>query len=163
MTLGEFANLLGVEPKWVQNAGAVLGPRFRYTLAVARRLALARALNEALGMPLPRAYAQAADVFRRWDGTARPVRLGDDEPAAVDVTVDVYRIQAEVNVGVSRLRTLYSPRRRGRPAGRRDPVEAATAYGIDTTLLAANLRREPAERLRQLDAMVSFRRRVRRG
>jgi hypothetical protein len=33
---------------------------------------------------------------------------------------------------------------------------------LDLTLLAANLRRTPTQRLRQLDAMVDFRRRVRR-
>ena len=44
------------------------------------------------------------------------------------------------------------------------PTEtAAEDYGLDLTLLAANLRRTPAQRLRQLDAMADFRRRARRG
>jgi hypothetical protein len=43
-----------------------------------------------------------------------------------------------------------------------DPLAAARTYGIDLTLLAANLRRSPEERIRQLDAMLDFARRVRR-
>jgi hypothetical protein len=46
--------------------------------------------------------------------------------------------------------------------GRPDPITAAQAYGIDITLVAANLRRTPAERVRQLDAMYDFAHRVKR-
>lgn len=79
------------------------------------------------------------------------------------VTVDVYRILATLSAGLSRLRTMQAPRRPGRPArARRDPIRAAEAHGLDLSLVAANLRRTPAERLRQLDGMADFRRRVRR-
>lgn len=162
MTLGEFAYLLDVDPKWVQNVAANLGGSLRYTLQTAQRLAVARALAEALAVPMPRAYAIAADVLRGYDGSKRPVRVpGVEGPVAV--TLDVYRILAAVSTGLSRLRSLYAPRRRGRPAASRDPIQAARAYGLDPTLLAANLRRTPAERLRQLDAMIDFRRRARRA
>ena len=162
MTLGEFAYVLDVDPKWVQNAGAALGSPLRYTLATAQCLAVARALSDALGMPLPRAYAEAAGMLRRYDGSRRPVPVSTGE-GAVAATVDVYRILAAVSTGLSRLRTTYAPRRRGRPSrARRDPIRRAADYGLDLTLLAANLRRTPAERLRQLDAMAEFRRRVRR-
>ena len=114
-------------------------------------------------MPLPRAYTIAGKVLRKSGGSREPVRVSDDmDPVAV--TVDVYRILAAVSVGLSRLRTMYAPRRRGRPATlRRDPIRVAEEYGLDLSLLAANLRRTPAERLRQLDAMADFRRRARRG
>jgi predicted nucleotidyltransferase len=162
MTLGEFAYVLDVDPKWVQNAGAALGTPLRYTLATAQRLAVARALSDALGTPLPRAYAEAAGMLRRYDGSRRPVPVSISD-GAVAATVDVYRILAAVSAGLSRLRTTYAPRRRGRPSrARRDPIRRAADYGLDLTLLAANLRRTPAERLRQLDAMAEFRRRVRR-
>ncbi len=163
MTLGEFACLLDTDPKWVQNAAAALGGSLRYTLPTARRLALARALAETAGMPLPRAYATAGRILRTYRGSKGPVRVsGEGDPVAV--TVDVYRILAAVSVGLSRLRTMYAPRRRGRPTTVRcDPIRAAEEYGLDLTLLAANLRRTPAERLGQLDAMADFRRRVRRG
>lgn len=163
MTLGEFAYLLDVSPKWVQNVAAVVGGSLPYTLLTARRLAVARALVEATGMLMPRAYALATDVLKRNDGSRRPVRIPGDDGDVV-LTVDVYRILAAVSAGLSRLRTMYQPRRRGRPAsGRPDPRQVAAEYGLDLSLLAANLRRTPAQRLRQLDAMVDFRLRVRRG
>ncbi len=43
-----------------------------------------------------------------------------------------------------------------------DALAAAREYGIDLTLLLANLRRTPEQRLRQLDAMLDFKNRVRR-
>jgi hypothetical protein len=162
VTLAEFAYLLDVSPKWVQNAAAALGGSLRYTLPSAQRMAVARALAETTGMPLPRAWGLAGRVLREFDGSSEPVQVSD-ELSPVDVTVDVFRILAAVNVGLSRLRTTYEPRRRGRPArARRNPIRAAEAYGLDLSLLAANLRRTPAERLRQLDAMADFRRRSRR-
>lgn len=163
MTLAQFAYLLDVDPKWVQNAAAALGGSLRYTLPTAQRLAIARALADTADMPLPRAHAIAGRVLRKFRGSREPVRVSD-EADPVAVTVDVFRILATVSVGLSRLRTMYAPRRRGRPAtARRDPVRVAEEYGLDLSLLAANLRRTPAERLRQLDAMADFRRRVGRG
>ncbi len=163
MTLAEFAYLLDADPKWVQNAAAALGGELRYTLATARRLAVARALSRSGDMPLPRAYTIAGKVLRTSVGSRKPVRVSE-EAAPVAVTVDVFRILGAVSVGLSRLRTMYAPRRRGRPASlRRDPLRVAEEYGLDLSLLAANLRRTPAERLRQLDAMADFRRRTGRG
>jgi hypothetical protein len=163
MTLAEFAYLLDADPKWVQNAAAALGGSLRYTLPTARRLAVARALAETVDMPLSRAYAIASEVLQKSDGSKAPVRVSDDTDP-VTLTVDVFRILATVSVGLSRLRTMYAPRRRGRPPTlRRDPIRVAEEYGLDLSLLAANLRRTPAERLRQLDAMADFRRRAGRG
>ncbi len=163
MTLAQFAYLLDADPKWVQNAAAGLGGSLRYTLPTAQRLAVARALVEAAAMPLPRAWTIAGKVLRTSGGSSEPVRVSDDsDPVAV--TVDRFRILATVTVGLSRLRTMYAPRPRGRPATpQRDPIRAAEEYGLDLSLLVANLRRTPAERLRQLDAMAGFRRRAARG
>jgi hypothetical protein len=163
MTLAEFAYLLDADPKWVQNAAAAIGGSFHYTLLTAQRLAVARALGQTADMPLPRAYAIAGKILRQSGGSREPVRISDDaDPVAV--TVDVFRVLATVSVGLSRLRTMYAPRQRGRPATlQRDPIRVAEEYGLDLSLLAANLRRTPAERLRQLDAMADFRRRARRG
>ncbi len=60
MTLGEFARLLDVEPKWVLNRMAELGLPARYTIALARRLTVCRAIHEATGMPLERAIVVAS-------------------------------------------------------------------------------------------------------
>lgn len=163
MTLGEFSCLLDVEPKWVQNVVASLGGSLPFTLAAARRLAVARALADALGVPMPRAHALAGSVLRRYKGSRTPVTVNLPEDAAVTVTIDVYRILARVSVGLSRLRTLYAERQRGRPAAPRNPIAAAEDYGVDISLLKSNLRRTHEQRLRQLDAMVDFRRRVRRA
>lgn len=167
MTLGEFSLLVNVEPKWVLNASATLGGSLAYTLPAAKRLAVARALNQALGVPIPKAYELAAQILARYKAEL-PVTLRTEGKAgelgdAVHTTVDVHRILAAVYTGLSRLRTAYAPRRRGRPVtARRDPVQAAAEYGLDLTLLSANLGRTPAQRLRQLDAMAGFRRHVRR-
>jgi hypothetical protein len=166
VTLGEFAHLLNVDPKWVLNVSAALGGSLRYTLPAAKRLAVTRALHQALGVPIPRAYQLAAHTLARYKVGRLPVPMRSENETgglgdAVDTTVDVYRILAAVYTGLSRLRTMYAPRRRGRPgSARRDPVRAAAEHGLDLTLLSANLGRTPAERLRQLDAMVDFRRRV---
>ncbi|MBA3557464.1 MAG: hypothetical protein H0W30_02585 [Gemmatimonadaceae bacterium] len=165
MTLGEFSLLLNVEPKWVLNASAALGGALQYTLPAAKQLAVARALHQALGVPIPRAHELAGQILARYKAERLPVTvlsegktgLGD----TVDTTIDVYRILAAVYTGLSRLRTAYAPRRRGRPGtARRDSVRAAVEYGLDLTLLSANLGRTHAERLRQLDAMAGFRRGV---
>ncbi len=168
MTLGEFASLLNVGPKWVLNASAALGGSLPYTLTAGKQLAVARALHLALGVPIPRAYQLAAHALARYKVARLPVPVPSEEKTgglgdAVYTTVDVYRILAAVYTGLSRLRTTYAPRRRGRPGARRDPVRAAAEHGLDLTLLSANLGRTPAERLRQLDAMADFRRRVRRN
>ncbi|MGH7720495.1 MAG: hypothetical protein ACREON_16815, partial [Gemmatimonadaceae bacterium] len=143
---------------------ASLGGALRYTLLEVERLAVARALQVTSAMPLPSAYELAVDVLTRYRRERTPVVALDDNGGVVTIKVDVHRILAAVSTRLSVLRTRYAPKRRGRPRSRRhDPIRAAAEYGLDVTLLAANLRRTPAERLRQLDAMVDFRRRVRRG
>ncbi len=162
MTLAECALLAGADAKWVLNAAAVLPLPKRYSVGAAQRLAVARALQECAGAALPRAYAMAGEALRRYAGDRKPVTL---TPAgAVAVTVDVHRMLSEVNVRLSQLRTMYAPRRRGpRVSVRRDPLLVASEYGLDLSLLRANLGRTPTQRLRQLDGMADFARNVRRS
>lgn len=161
MTLGAFASLVGADPKWIQNAAAALEGRLAFTPTQARRLAIARALAESTGMPLLQAWEAAAEALSKFAGGREPVSIVLSDPA-IGITVDVYRLLARFAARLSWLRTEYQPRRRGRPGRRRDPVVAAKEYGLDPSLLRYNLGRSPAERLRQLDAMNTFRRRVRR-
>ena len=163
MTLAELALVVGVPPKTVLNAAAVLGTPTRYTLPLARRLAIAIALQQEAGIPLPRAWAMAAEALRRFGPGNGVVSIIVGTAGAVTVRVDVYRILAAVNVRLSQLRTTYAPRRRGRHAAPVDPLVRAEAHGLDLSLLRANLRRSPRQRLAQLDAMQDFRRRVHRG
>ena len=163
MTLAELALVVGVPPKTLLNAAAVLGAPARYTLPLARRMAVALALQQEAGIPLPRAWALAADAIRQFRTGGGIVTVAGGLAGTVAVQVDVYRILAAVNVRLSQLRTMYAPRRRGRRAEPIDPLVRATAQGLDLSLLRANLRRSPSQRLAQLDAMQDFRRRVRRG
>jgi len=163
MTLAELALVVGVPPKTILNAAAVLGTPTRYTLPLARRMAIAMALQQEAGIPLPQAWALAAEALRRFGPASRVVSITGNPPGAVTVRVDVYRILAAVNVRLSQLRTMYAPRRRGRRAAPVDPLIRAEAQGLDLSLLRANLRRSPRQRLAQLDAMQDFRRRVHRG
>ncbi len=162
MTLAELALVVGVPPKTLLNAAAVLETPARYTLPLARRLAVALAIQQEAGVPLPRAWDMAAEALRRFGTAGGVVTVTGDPAAVVAVQVDVYRILAAVNVRLAQLRTMYAPRRRGRRAEPVDPLVRATAHGLDLSLLRANLRRSPKQRLAQLDAMQDFRRRVRR-
>lgn len=163
MTLSELALVVGVPPKTILNAAAALQMPTRYTLPLARRLAVALALQQGAGIPLPRAWALAREALRRFRTEGGAATIAGDSAGVVAVQVDVYRILAAVNVRLSQLRTMYAPRRRGRRAEPLDPLVRATAHGLDLSLLRANLRRSPTQRLAQLDAMQDFRRRVRRG
>lgn len=156
MMLAELAHLVGVGPKWVLNTMAALGRADRYSLALARRLALTHAIVEATSAPVARAFELAEQTLRAGrDGTS-PVIIpqGDREVA---LWIDVRRILSSFNVRLSVLRTAFAPRQRGRlSARRRNPLDVATAWGIDLTLLADNARKSVEQRLRQLDAMVAF-------
>ena len=162
MVLAELAMLAGAEPKWVLNAAASLRVPVRYTLAFAQRLAIARELHMATGMPMPRAWELAGRALQHRPVQGKPFGVADTRDGLVSVEVDVWRILAAVNVRCAQLATMGAGRQRGPRPKRRDPVRAAERHGLDPSLLRANLARTPAERLRQLDAMVAFRRRVRR-
>lgn len=162
MTLADFALLVDASPKWVLNTRAVLGPGVRYTVAVAERLALVRLLNRDLAIPLPRAWALAGESLARTTGSSRQVEfpVGD---GTVNLSVDVHRLRSAIATRRSLLATMPPRRRTGRrPKRQSNPLAAAREYGLDVTLLQANLARRPTERLRQLDAMAAFRSHVHR-
>ncbi|MEK7403068.1 MAG: hypothetical protein AABZ80_12005 [Gemmatimonadota bacterium] len=163
MTLAELALLAGASPKWVLNAAAVVPVPRRYSLDVARRLAVTRAIQSAAGATLPKAWASAGDALSRYHGEDAPVTLAPHDSDAVVLTVDVGRLLSEVNVRHSQLNSMYAPRQRGRRRRPQDPVRDAVAYGLDVSLMQSNLERTVAQRVRQLDAMIAFRRNVRRG
>ncbi len=163
MTLAHFARLLGVSPKWVLNTMRALDLPPQYTPALARRLSIARAVHDGVGMPLPAAFAMARDALAAWDGERLPVTMMGTSTDDVALTVDVYRLLSAMNVRLADLRESFAPKVRGRPPrARRDPLEAAMAWGLDLSLLRDNLRKSPHARLRQLDAMRAFASAVRR-
>ena len=162
MTLADFAVLVDASPKWVLNTRAVLGPGIRYTVAVAERLSLVRTLNRDLAISLPRAWALAGEALARTPDPSGLVNFVAGDGTA-NLTIDIDRLCSAISTRRSLLTTMPPGRRVGRkPKRRSNPLTAARRYGLDVTLLQANLSRHPAERLRQLDAMAAFRSRVRR-
>jgi hypothetical protein len=153
MTLGEFSTAVGAPKRWVQNAFQALGLRAEYTEPLARRLAFARAVKEACGMPLRRAFPLAEEALARW-----PAQKTWDlrEPdGAVRVVIDLERFLSDYAVRLSLSRTFYAEKRRGRPPKRRlRGIALAKWYGVDLSLLQESLKRTPEERLRTLDRAV---------
>ena len=155
MTLTEFSIVVDAPPKWVLNTHAILRLGPDYTLEAAERLALIRILNQDFDIALPRARELAESALRTSSGPH--ARAG-----IADLTIDVPRLRAAVSTRRSQVATHHAPRRAGRKPKRTAPLTAARRYGIDLTLLQANLWRQPVERLRQLDGMVAFSQAVRR-
>ena len=161
MRLAEFALLVDADPKWVLNTRALLGRGVRYSIEVAERLALVRLLNRELGIPLPIAWRLAGKALAQSD--ADEVFEERSEGGLVTLRIDVRGLRAVVATRRSQLATMHQPRRAGRKSKRaRDPIERARQHGLDVTLLQANLNRTPRQRIRQLDGMAAFSKRVRR-
>jgi hypothetical protein len=149
----------------VLNTCAAVEPGAAYSVDLARRLYLARRIQRTLELPIALAYALAGDALRRHDdGESPSANLPLDPESTLTLAVDVGRIDSSLAARRAALRTTIAPRTRGRPSrGGTPPLAAAEAWGLDLSLLRSNLLRTPSERLRQLDAMVDFRRRVRRA
>lgn len=155
MTLGQFATAVGAPKRWVQNAFQALGLPAVYTEPLARSLAFAKAVKEACGMPLRRAFPLANGALARWP-THKTWELRDDD-GAVRVVLDLERFLSDYAVRLSLSRTFYAEKRRGRPRKRKlRGIALAEWYGVDISLLVESLRRTPEERLRQLDEAREF-------
>jgi hypothetical protein len=160
MTLGQFAVAVGAPPRWVLNALTRLGVPRRYSEPLARRLALARLLAEVVGVPLPEAFALAkrvlaeADPFGIW-------RL-ESPSGAIALTIEMPRFFTGYGARLALANTQYGEKRRGRKPSRRGSAgERARAYGVDTTLLSAQLSRTPQRRVSELNQNVEFLKNVR--
>ncbi|MEO5818576.1 MAG: hypothetical protein ABIT20_25120 [Gemmatimonadaceae bacterium] len=163
MTLAELAFLVQVDAKWVLNTLAALHRPARYSIALARRLRVTKAIQKSSGATVIIAFAQAEQALRAYDGGIAPVVIPADDPD-VAIQVDVRRILSSFNVRLSLLRTSVEPLRRGRPrTRRRDALRVAEEWGIDLSLLADNLGKTVEQRMRQLDTMAAFARNVRRS
>ena len=161
MQLAEFALLVDADPKWVLNTRAILGRGVRYTVEAAERVALVRILNRELGIPLPAAWELAGNALTRTEpkGVFEQASSGE----IVTLTIDVRRLRAAVATRRSQLATMHGSKRAGRkPKRALNALEAARRYGLDVTLLQANLARSPKVRLRQLDGMAALPTLVRR-
>ena len=163
MRLAELAFLLDVDAKWVLNALVALRRPQRYSMALAQRLAVARAIHEATGSSLARSFADAGRALEPAGDERNPRSIAQPDHD-VAIVVDVRRILSSFNVRRSLLHTTFESRQRGRTAAaRRDPMRTAADWGLDVTLLADNLSKTVEQRVRQLDAMAAFARRVQRA
>ncbi len=164
MTLDQFARVLEASPKWVLNTSRAIGADHDYSLERARSFAIARAVHEAVQLPLPQAFSLAREVLAEWTGDERPLSIRMEPSGDVSLTLDVYRLVASVNVRWSTLCESYAPIMRGRPKVKTaNPLDAARDWGLDLSLLRDNLRKSPLQRLQQLDNMHAFAHTVRRG
>jgi hypothetical protein len=155
MTLGQFAVAVGAPKRWVQNAFQALRLPAAYTEPLARRLAFAKAVKEACGMPVRRSFPLAEDALARWP--AHKTWELRDEDGAVRVILDLERLLSDYAVRLSLSRTFYAEKRRGRPRKRKlRGIALAKWYGVDLTLLVESLKRTPEERLQQLDEAREF-------
>lgn len=155
MRLAEFALLVDAPTKWVLNARALLRDVSVYSVEAAERMALMRELNRDFGMDLQRARAIADQAL----GTSDVREPG----GVVRLVVDIPRLRSAIATRMSQLKIQHQRRRAGRKPKRIAAIMAAKRYGIDVTLLQANLMRTHAERLRQLDGMVAFTTALRRA
>ena len=156
MTLGQFAVAVGATPRWVLNALTRLGLPRRYGEPLARRLALARFIAEAVGTPLPQAFRLAARALAEADphGTWRP---GGEEPGGVSLAIEMPRFFTAYGVNLALARNGYGERVRGRrPRRRGSAVERAKAYGVDVTLFDSALRRGPEQHMRMVAEDMAF-------
>ena len=151
--LGEYAVAVGAPKRWVQNARAALGERGPYTEDGARRLAFAKAVKEACGMPLRAAYPLAGEALASWPAQRSWSYQPDN--AAASVSVDLERFLSDYAARLSLSRSFYAERRRGRPRKRRG-VALAKWYGVDVTLNEESLELTPAQRLARLEGAVDF-------
>lgn len=160
MTLGQFAMAVGAPPRWVLNALTRLKVARRYSEPRARRLALAKMLADTAGTALPESWKLAGRALAETDpfGTWRH----ESPSGAIALVVDMPRFFTSYGVRLALARNNYGEQARGRRAKRRgSAVERARAYGIDTTLLTAQLTRTPAQRVSELDQNLEFLRKVR--
>lgn len=154
MTLGQFAMAVGASPRWVLNALARLALPRRYDEPLARRLALARFIAEAVGTPLPDALRLADRALKEADAHAtwRLEALG-----GVTLALDLPRFFTTYGAHLALALNHYGEKPRGRrPSRRGSAIERARAYGVDLTLFDSALRRTPEERISAVAENMEF-------
>ncbi|OGT94933.1 MAG: hypothetical protein A2083_07920 [Gemmatimonadetes bacterium GWC2_71_9] len=152
MTLGQFAVAVGASPRWVLNALTRLRVPRRYDEPLARRLALAKTLHASAGFTLPSAWEAAGRILREADYFKDWQYESDDGLVTVRVGLPRFFTNYQVRLAVAHS-SHAAPKRRGRaPSRRGSAAQRAWAYGIDVTLLDANLAETTDVRLRRLDS-----------
>lgn len=163
MILADFARLVDTTPKWVLNTLCALGRTPRYSIDLARQLAVTREIAKSFGLPLSTAHSLAKQALRQPVVAGSLITLNPQPDSNVELRIDLFRMLSAFSVRLAALRASSPVQLRGRPRTRAiDPIAAAEAWGLDLSLIRENLRKTPGERLRQLDAMLAFKARARR-
>ncbi len=163
MTAHQFAVAAGADVKWILNSAALLRRRVRYTAPDSSWWGLVRLLTESLGLPL-KAAADAATASLAVEAIDGLITVGGDPSHSASLQVDMPRYRSVFLGNLSRALLHETPKRRGRPAGRRagGAIASAQRYGLDVGLIRSALQRSPAERLAMLEANSAFVREMRR-
>ena len=163
MTLAECSRLVGASPKWVLNTLKSLRIEPRYSVDLSRRLTLARVLYETASIPMSKSMELVRHLLRTPYSATSPAEVRLSADGDVVLKVDVYRLLSSFHVRLAELHESYAPRTRGRPRTRPSTAVAkALDWGLALSLIHDNLRKSPAQRIRQLDAMNHFSRSVSR-
>lgn len=154
MTLAQFALAVNADPKWVQNAWAAFQRYPRYSVEEARIVGLARLIHSTAGTALRTAYDQAEAALAT--KPPAPAVVAESPDGGVRVVVDVWRYLCTFTAWLSRAYT-HEPARRGRPMVR-EPWErwSAEEYGLDLSLIEANMKRPLEQRIREADEIAAI-------
>jgi hypothetical protein len=161
LSSSELAYLVDVDPKWIHNAALRLKRPIRHSVKEAIRLTLARQLHEGIGITLPHAMELANEAIHA--NIDQPFVVMSPDGTAW-LSIDTGRFLLRFNARLAWMRTHTPLPERGRKPMQRheDAIAAARAYGIDISLLEANLRRTRGERLTELNDNMEFLHHVRR-
>lgn len=146
---------VGAAPKWILNAAVALDRVLEYSEEEARRLGLAKQIQELLDTSLKRADVIAGEIVQR---PISPTTIIEFAEGDIKIVIDLERYLSNFVVRLSNARAHYAPRRRGRPPKDRTltAAERAREYGIDIALVRANLRLTASERLQRLERDREF-------
>jgi len=159
MTRAQFAAAARADEKWVENAGRLLGRRFRRTREESRWLGLVSVLSREVGITLDHAarLADEALAYQAWEGT---VVVGLSEDGVAGVSIDIGRYHSAWAAALSAAVENGGARQSGRPRpvfrNNTALIERAADYGVDIDLLRAGLRMRVSERLQALEENARF-------
>jgi hypothetical protein len=163
MTTRQFAYIVGTDLKWIQNAARLLKKTLRYSLAEAAWFRLVHHLHEGAGIPLAKGAKLATRALKAPEETAtvQEAITAHDE---ITLSIDMAYFRSTVAARAATANTFHAPRVRGRRKTRkRNAIEAATAFGVDVSLLQFALSLTPTQRLEKLDRDATELAELRRG
>ena len=159
MTSGEFAIVVGADPKWIRNARRTLRRSARLDEAEARWLSLVHELHASLDMGLCVA-ARIADEALAADATRSCVEMAADRAGTLTLTIDLARARSLHALRYAHAMYLSPLDQRGRPATSYRPmleaVRRRSRRDADVHILRMNARGSPAQRLASVGPLADI-------